>query len=173
MRISSIVGSVEGLRRKLRAVAAVVEDPAATEHEKANAQALKSRLQHRLREAGSPAGDWTDNVFRLGRWAKEMRKNTSPVAFLEGHVGVQLLHRTTRSIKLSEAGKRYAAACRRMLTDLEEADVLAAGERSAPRGTLTLTAPVAGGEEVLRRSWMPFSTPIRRYRRGSIYSIGL
>ena len=70
------------------------------------------------------------------------------VAFLEGRV--QLLHRTTRLIKLSEAGERYAVACRRMLTDLEEADILAAGERSAPRGTLTLTAPVISGEEVLR-----------------------
>jgi DNA-binding transcriptional LysR family regulator len=72
------------------------------------------------------------------------------VAFLEGHVGVQLLHRTTRSIKLSEAGERYAAACRRILADLEEADILAAGERSAPRGTLTLTAPIISGQEVLR-----------------------
>jgi DNA-binding transcriptional LysR family regulator len=63
---------------------------------------------------------------------------------------VQLLHRTTRSIKLSEAGEHYVAACRRVLTDPEEADILAAGERSAPRGTLTLTAPVTSGEEVLR-----------------------
>src|ERR1700730_18614628 len=72
------------------------------------------------------------------------------VAFLEDHVGMPLLHRTTRSSRLSEAGERYAAACRRVLTDLEEADVLAAGERSAPRGTLTLTAPLVSGEEVLR-----------------------
>jgi DNA-binding transcriptional LysR family regulator len=72
------------------------------------------------------------------------------MAFLESHVGVQLLHRTTRSSKLSEAGERYAAACRRVLTDLEEADTLAAGERSDPRGTLTLTAPLVSGEEVLR-----------------------
>src|SRR6476661_5192745 len=72
------------------------------------------------------------------------------VAFLEAHVGAELLHRTTRSIKLSEAGERYAAACRRMLTELEEADILAAGEGSAPRGTLTLTAPVTSGEEVFR-----------------------
>ena len=72
------------------------------------------------------------------------------VAFLEGHVGVQLLHRTTRSIKLSEAGERYAAACRRILTDLEEADILAAGEKSAPRGTLSLTAPIISGQELLR-----------------------
>ena len=72
------------------------------------------------------------------------------IAFLEARVGAQLLHRTTRSIKLSEAGERYAAACRRVLTDLEEADIVAAGERSAPRGTLTLTAPVLAGEIVLR-----------------------
>ena len=83
---------------------------------------------------------------KLGRSAAAVSR---AVAFLENHVGVQLLHRTTRLIKLSEAGERYAAACRRMLTDLEEADILAAGERSAPRGTLTVTAPVISDEQVL------------------------
>jgi DNA-binding transcriptional LysR family regulator len=72
------------------------------------------------------------------------------IAFLEARVGAELLHRTTRSIKTSEAGERYAAVCRRVLTDLEEAETLAAGERSAPRGTLTLTAPVHAGDEILR-----------------------
>jgi DNA-binding transcriptional LysR family regulator len=72
------------------------------------------------------------------------------VAFLEGHVGVQLLHRTTRSNKLSEVGERYAAACRRVLGELGEADTLAASERSAPRGTLVVAAPVICGEEILR-----------------------
>ena len=72
------------------------------------------------------------------------------LAFLEAHVGVTLLHRTTRSFKLSEAGDRYAIVCRRVIADLEEADLVAAGERSAPRGTLTITAPVAAGEDVLR-----------------------
>ncbi|BCP52417.1 transcriptional regulator [Kaistia sp. 32K] len=72
------------------------------------------------------------------------------IAFLEHHVGAELLHRTTRSIKLSEAGERYAAACRRVLIDLEEADMCAAGERAAPRGTLTITAPPISGEEILR-----------------------
>jgi DNA-binding transcriptional LysR family regulator len=72
------------------------------------------------------------------------------IAFLEAHVGAELLHRTTRSLKLSEAGERYAAACRRVLTDLEEADIAVAGERSAPRGTLTLTAPIITGEDILR-----------------------
>lgn len=72
------------------------------------------------------------------------------IAFLESHVGADLLHRTTRSIKLSEAGERYALACRRILIELEEADMIAAGEHSAPRGTLTITAPVAAGEDLIR-----------------------
>jgi len=72
------------------------------------------------------------------------------VAFLEGHVGVPLLHRTTRSNKLSEVGERYAAACRRVLSELTEADTQAASERTAPRGTLVVSAPVVCGEEVLR-----------------------
>ena len=72
------------------------------------------------------------------------------IAFLEAHVGVELLHRTTRSIRLSEAGERYAAACRRILTELEEAEILAVGEKSAPRGLLTVSAPPIGGEDILR-----------------------
>ncbi len=84
---------------------------------------------------------------RLGRSPAAVSR---AIAFLEAHVGTELLHRTTRSLKLSEAGERYAAACRRVLVDLEEADILAAGERSAPRGTLTITAPMITGEDVLR-----------------------
>jgi DNA-binding transcriptional LysR family regulator len=86
--------------------------------------------------------------------ARRLKRSATAVSralsFLEAHVGVELLHRTTRTLKLSEAGERYAAACRRVLIDLEEADMLAAGERSAPRGVLTISAPPISGEEVLR-----------------------
>lgn len=86
--------------------------------------------------------------------ARRLKRSPTAVSralsFLEAHVGVELLHRTTRTLKLSEAGERYAAACRRVLIDLEEADMLAAGERSAPRGVLTISAPPISGEEVLR-----------------------
>lgn len=66
--------SVAALRRKLRGLAAMAEDPGAAAAEKANAAALKQRLEQRLRDAGAPAGDWTDHAFRLGRWAKSVRK---------------------------------------------------------------------------------------------------
>jgi len=84
---------------------------------------------------------------RLGRSPAAVSR---AIAFLEEHTGTALLHRTTRTIKLSEAGERYAAACRRILVDLEEADLLISHERSAPRGLLTITAPVAAGEDFLR-----------------------
>ncbi|MFM0208626.1 LysR family transcriptional regulator [Paraburkholderia sediminicola] len=84
---------------------------------------------------------------RLGRSPAAVSR---AIAFLEEHTGTALLHRTTRTIRLSAAGERYASACRRILTDLEEADLLVADERSAPRGMLTVTAPVAAGEDVLR-----------------------
>ena len=72
--------SVAALRRKLRALGAVAQDRGAAGPEKANAAALKKRLEQRLREAGAPAGDWTDHVFRLGRRVKAVRKSGSPAA---------------------------------------------------------------------------------------------
>jgi DNA-binding transcriptional LysR family regulator len=84
---------------------------------------------------------------RLGRSPAAVSR---AIAFLEAHVGAELLHRTTRALKLSEAGERYVAACRRVLVDLEEADIAAGGERAAPRGVLTLTAPIITGEDLIR-----------------------
>jgi DNA-binding transcriptional LysR family regulator len=84
---------------------------------------------------------------RLGRSPAAISR---AIAFLEASVGAELLHRTTRSIKTSGAGEQYAAACRRVLAELEEVTMIAAGEQSAPRGTLSLTAPEIPGEAVLR-----------------------
>jgi DNA-binding transcriptional LysR family regulator len=71
------------------------------------------------------------------------------IAFLEERAGTKLLHRTTRSIKLSEEGERYVASCRRVLAELEEADISISGQRSLPRGTLSLTAGIFTGEMLL------------------------
>jgi squalene cyclase len=78
--MTGLMGSLEAVRRKLRALTAVAGDAGATEHERATAEALKTRLEQQLRKAGAPAGDWTDNAFRLGRWAKEIKKSASPGA---------------------------------------------------------------------------------------------
>ncbi len=80
MTSHSPTGPIERLRRKLRAVSAIAADPAATPHEKANAKALKARLQRQLDKAGVPAGDWTDTVFRLGKWANDWRRAIAPTS---------------------------------------------------------------------------------------------
>lgn len=97
--------------------------------------------------AALDAGSLSAAGRRLGRSPAAVSR---AIAFLEHHVGTELLHRTTRVLKLSEAGERYAFACRRILGDLEEADLNAAGERAAPRGTLTLSAPPISGEQILQ-----------------------
>lgn len=51
---------------------------------------------------------------------------------------------------MSDSGRLYAAACRRILSDLKHAEATAAGVAASPRGTLTLTAPVFAGEAILR-----------------------
>src|SRR5271170_4766791 len=79
---------------------------------------------------------------RLGRSPAAV---TRAVALLERRTGTRLLQRTTRVVRLTEAGERYAATARRLLADLAEAELLAAGERQAPRGLLTVTAPALFG----------------------------
>lgn len=71
---------------------------------------------------------------------------TRAVAALEERIGAQLLARTTRSVRLTEAGQRYLEDCRRILDELEEAEDSAAGGHVTPRGLLQLTAPVLFGE---------------------------
>ena len=75
---------------------------------------------------------------------------TRAIASLESRVGAKLLHRTTRRLELTEAGQQYAGVYRRVLADLEEADLAVAGNRVAPHGVLTVTAPVMFGTRVLR-----------------------
>lgn len=75
---------------------------------------------------------------------------TRAIAALEAHVGAPLLHRTTRKLQLTEAGERYAAVCRHVLTELEEAELSVAGHAAEPHGVLTITAPVMFGTRILR-----------------------
>ena len=79
---------VEAIRRKLRGLGAVVKDAAATEHERANAKALKTTLEKKLEQAGVPTGDWTDVAFRLGRTVREIKTATSPPPSISGTSGI-------------------------------------------------------------------------------------
>jgi len=64
---------------------------------------------------------------------------------LEAHLGARLLVRTTRKVALTDTGVAYLASAKRILEDIEETERIASGEFHAPRGELTLTAPVFFG----------------------------
>ncbi|PTQ96021.1 DNA-binding transcriptional LysR family regulator [Paraburkholderia sp. GV068] len=67
------------------------------------------------------------------------------VAELEAHLNARLLVRSTRKLTLTDAGVAYLAACKQILEQVSEAESAAAGEYSAPRGELVVTAPVVFG----------------------------
>ena len=77
MRMSDNAKSVEAIRRNLRALIAVLLDPAATEPER-NAEGLKIRLEKQLRQEAKPEVKWTGIMFRLGRGVKEITSSPSP-----------------------------------------------------------------------------------------------
>jgi DNA-binding transcriptional LysR family regulator len=75
---------------------------------------------------------------------------TRAIASLEAQIGMRLFERRTRLVRLTEAGERTAIVARRILAELDELNLLAAGETAQPRGVLTVTAPVVAGGDILR-----------------------
>lgn len=71
---------------------------------------------------------------------------TRAIAALEEKLGVKLLLRTTRNVRLTEAGRRYLDDSRAILSSIEEANETAAGVNSAPKGNLSVTSPVLFGK---------------------------
>jgi len=71
------------------------------------------------------------------------------VASLEARLGVQLLERTTRSVRLTDLGTVYQAHCERVLAAAEEGERTVRRLEKSPRGLLRLTAPYAFGEAFL------------------------
>jgi len=67
------------------------------------------------------------------------------ISELEALLGTRLLIRTTRKLTPTDAGVAYLAAARRIIEQVEEAEREAAGEFTAPRGELAVTAPMMFG----------------------------
>ena len=70
---------------------------------------------------------------------------TRLIAALEDRLGARLLQRTTRQVALTDVGTRYLERVRRILSDVEEAEGAAEGERTRPSGRLVVSAPVGFG----------------------------
>jgi DNA-binding transcriptional LysR family regulator len=74
---------------------------------------------------------------------------TRAVASLEDQIGARLFTRTTRTVKLTEAGTRYFEDCRRILADVAEAEAAAGGSYATPTGVLTVTASALFGQDYI------------------------
>lgn len=70
---------------------------------------------------------------------------TKHVGAIEDRLGVKLLHRTTRRLTLTEAGRRYLESAERILAEVEEAEAAASAERVEVRGMLRVNAPLSFG----------------------------
>jgi LysR family transcriptional regulator, regulator for bpeEF and oprC len=70
---------------------------------------------------------------------------SNAVSRLEERLGVRLLARTTRSVNLTDDGAAFLDRCRRILADLEEAEMMIGRARLAPIGRLRVDLPVSFG----------------------------
>lgn len=64
---------------------------------------------------------------------------------LEQHLGVRLLHRTTRKLSLTEAGERYYEHAAQALTAAGQAEDAVAELQGAPQGKLRISSPMSFG----------------------------
>jgi DNA-binding transcriptional LysR family regulator len=92
--------------------------------------------------AAIDAGSLSAAARRLGTPLTTVSRKVSD---LEAHLKTRLLIRSSRKLTLTDAGRDYVAACRRILEEVGEAERAAAGEFIAPRGNLVLSAPIVFG----------------------------
>lgn len=67
------------------------------------------------------------------------------IAELEAHLKTRMLNRSSRHLSLTDAGRLYVEASRRILEQVDEAERAAMGVHTDPKGRLTVTAPVVFG----------------------------
>jgi DNA-binding transcriptional LysR family regulator len=92
--------------------------------------------------AAAEAGSLSAAARRLGAPLATVSRKVSE---LEAHLKTRLLTRSSRRLTLTDAGRSYVAACKRILEEVGEAERAAAGEYSAPKGDLVITAPIVFG----------------------------
>ncbi|HYM17240.1 MAG TPA: LysR family transcriptional regulator [Micropepsaceae bacterium] len=92
--------------------------------------------------AAVEAGSLSAAARRIGTPLATVSRKISE---LEAHLKTRLLIRSSRRLTLTDAGRAYVAACKRILEEVNEAERAASGEYSAPKGDLVITAPIVFG----------------------------
>ena len=79
------------------------------------------------------------------------------VAELETHLGIRLLHRTTRRLSLTAEGETYYQKCRDIISSIQEAEAEVNKGRVQARGRLRVGAPQSFGLLHLATLWGAFT----------------
>ncbi|OTP65552.1 LysR family transcriptional regulator [Caballeronia sordidicola] len=88
------------------------------------------------------AGSFTAAAHQLGITRSAVGKI---IARPEVRLQVRLLHRTPRSIGLTDDGSVFFARCTQIIEDLEEVETAMAARSATPKGALRISVPVALG----------------------------
>lgn len=87
-------------------------------------------------------------VSETGSFSAASRRLKTPVATvsrtvaeLESRLNAQLFQRSSRQMTLTEAGRSYIEACKRIIEQVDDAERAVSGEYRAPRGDLAVTSP--------------------------------
>jgi DNA-binding transcriptional LysR family regulator len=78
------------------------------------------------------------------------------IANLEARLGVRLLVRSTRNIRLTEVGNSFYDRCRAILADLDAAEREVAVTRAEPIGLVRMSCPTGLAQFVLAKALPPF-----------------
>jgi DNA-binding transcriptional LysR family regulator len=95
--------------------------------------------------AVAEAGSFTRAAKRMGRSKAGVSRQ---VKSLEERLGARLMHRTTRSLSLTDAGTTLYERAAASLAELRDAEAAAAQQQVVPRGRLRASLPVAFGLRV-------------------------
>jgi len=74
---------------------------------------------------------------------------TRAIASLEDRLGAPVFNRTTRSVSITDVGRRFLESAQRVLAELDGAEKAAVSETTVPQGHLTITASVTLGRSAL------------------------
>lgn len=83
-------------------------------------------------------GSFSAAARLLGRSKAAVSKQ---LALLEGALGVQLLVRTTRQVRLNDAGRGYYERCVQLLAELDDIESNVQQSQASPRGVLKVAGP--------------------------------
>ncbi|MFT4764215.1 MAG: DNA-binding transcriptional LysR family regulator [Oleispira sp.] len=101
------------------------------------------------------SGSFTQAAANSGHSTSYISKEINK---LEARLGVRLMQRTTRSLKLTPEGEMYFQHCQQIIADAEQAQSIVSGAQVEPQGTLRISCPTSFAMARLQQVFSDFIT---------------